>query len=203
MLLLFVFLIFSQSYLCSSYFHNHVDFLFSECIKLLGLTCSITLNFSSLNCLYVLYFTLVRSKLAYAPVVCYSVTSTHTNKLERIQQKFASVCLCRFFPCVPYSYIFALENLSLHSLRKRRHRLHVLFFVQVYRGLKFCSSLLENVSIRVPTCNVRDFLTFCICPSNKQFASAPCAYAANVVGKDLDIFAFGAVSLNHFLYSST
>jgi hypothetical protein len=45
------------------HFQNHVDFLFSECIKLLGLVRSITLRFSSLDCLYVLYFSLVRSKL--------------------------------------------------------------------------------------------------------------------------------------------
>jgi hypothetical protein len=31
------------------YFHNHVDFIFSECIKLLGLIHSITFRFSSLN----------------------------------------------------------------------------------------------------------------------------------------------------------
>jgi hypothetical protein len=36
------------------YFHNDVDFLFSECIKLLGLIRSITFRFSFLNCLYVL-----------------------------------------------------------------------------------------------------------------------------------------------------
>jgi hypothetical protein len=41
------------------HFHSHVDFVFSECIKLLGLIRSITLRFSSLDCLYVLYFMLV------------------------------------------------------------------------------------------------------------------------------------------------
>jgi hypothetical protein len=63
------------------------------------------------------------------------------------------------------------------------------FFVQVYRGLKSCTSLLENVSLRAPASNLRDFSLF--------GPSARCAYAANAVGKDLDIFAIGAVSLNH------
>jgi hypothetical protein len=35
------------------------------------------------------------------------------------------------------------------------------------------------------------------CPSNKHCPSARCAYAANAVGKDLDIFALGTISLNH------
>jgi hypothetical protein len=41
--------------------------------------------------------------------------------------------------------------------------------------------------------------TYCLVfvPSNKHCPSARCAYAANVVGKDLDIFAIGAVSHNH------
>ena len=80
------------------HFHTHVNYIFSECIKLLGLIRSITYRFSSLESLYVLYFTLVRSKLEYASVVWNSITSTDANKLERIQQKFVSVCFYCFFP---------------------------------------------------------------------------------------------------------
>jgi hypothetical protein len=50
---------------------------------------------------------------------------------------------------------------------------------------------------RVPSRNIRDFLTFSVCRSNKHCPSARCAYAANAVGKDLGIFAIGAVSVNH------
>jgi hypothetical protein len=71
------------------------------------------------------------------------------------------------------------------------------FFVHVYRGLKSCTSLLENVSLRVPPSNIRDFSLFGVCPFNKHCPSGRCTYAANAVGKDLDVFAIGAVSLNH------
>jgi hypothetical protein len=40
-------------------------------------------------------------------------------------------------------------------------------------------------------------LLFGFCLSNKHCPSARCAYATNAVGKDLDIFAIGAVCLNH------
>jgi hypothetical protein len=73
------------------------------------------------------------------------------------------------------------------------------FFSQAYRGLKCCTSLLENVRLRVPTHHVRDFSTFSVCPSYKHCPSARCAYAANAVAKDLDIIAVGAVSLYHIL----
>jgi hypothetical protein len=71
--------------------------------------------------------------------------------------------------------------------------MHFLFFVQLFRGLKSCTSVLENVSLRVPPSKLRAFSLFGVCPS------ARCAYAANAVGKDLDIFAIGAVSVNHSL----
>jgi hypothetical protein len=50
-------------------FHDHVNYIFTQCIKLLGLVRSITFNFSSVECMLRLYTTLVRSKLEYASVV--------------------------------------------------------------------------------------------------------------------------------------
>jgi hypothetical protein len=79
-------------------------------MKLLGLIRSIVFRSSSLDCLYVLYFTLDRSKLEHASVVWNSITSTDANKLERIQQKFAFVGFYRVSPHVPYFYTPALEK---------------------------------------------------------------------------------------------
>jgi hypothetical protein len=138
--------------------------------------------------------------LEYASVVWNSITSTDVNKLEHIQQKFMSLCFYHFSPHVPYTYTVVLEKLGLNSLRKRRLYLDALFFHQVYRCLKTCTPLLENVSLHVPPSNLWEFSLFCACPSNKHCPSARCAYAANVVGEDLDIFALGTISLNflHF-----
>jgi hypothetical protein len=55
------------------YFHNHVNHIFSHCIKLLGLVRSITFNFSSLECMLILYITLVTSTLEYVSVVWNSI----------------------------------------------------------------------------------------------------------------------------------
>jgi hypothetical protein len=136
------------------YFHKHAVSLFYECIHILSLIRSVTFRLSSLDWLYVLYFTLVRSKLEYASVVRNSITSTDATKLDHMQQKFASDSFCRLYHHIPYSHTFGLEKLSLPSSRKRRHHLVALFFVHFYRGLKSCTSILENVSLRVPTRNV-------------------------------------------------
>jgi hypothetical protein len=61
---------------------------------------------------------------------------------------------------------------------------------------------LENLTLRVPPGNLRDFSLFGVCPSNKHCPSARCAYAANAVGTDLDIFTVEAVSLNHICTST-
>jgi hypothetical protein len=70
------------------------------------------------------------------------------------------------------------------------------FSVQIYRSLKSCTSLFENVNLRVSASNLRGFSLFYACPSNKHSPSARWAYAANVVGKVLDISALGTVPLN-------
>jgi hypothetical protein len=71
--------------------------------------------------LFILFLTLVRSKLEYAFVVWNYITFTDANKLERIQQKFTALCFNRFFLYVHYSY--ALKRLKSRILSKRRYHL--------------------------------------------------------------------------------
>jgi hypothetical protein len=113
--------------------------------------------------MYIFYFTLVRSKLEYAALVWNTIMSTDAHKLERIQQKFTSVCFYHFFPRVPCTYTVAMEKLGLRSLWKRRHYLDA-FFIQVYCDLKSCTSLLENVSLHSPPINLLEFSLFFACP---------------------------------------
>jgi hypothetical protein len=54
--------------------------------------CSVTSSFSSLECLYILHFILVRSKLQYTSVVWDSIAFTDANKLGHIQHKPAVLC---------------------------------------------------------------------------------------------------------------
>ncbi|PNF34240.1 hypothetical protein B7P43_G17496 [Cryptotermes secundus] len=182
------------------HFHDHVNFVFSQCIKMLGIIRSITFNYSTLGCMFILYFTLVRSKVEYASVVWNSITSTDANKLERIQQKFTALCFKRFFPQVGYCYDFALEQLKLHTLHKRRYHLDALFLIQVYRGSVFCPSALEIVGLRVPVLYIRDFHMFNVCSVSKNCPSARCASAANVVCRNVDVFGPKTLLMKHILY---
>jgi hypothetical protein len=51
------------------HFHAHADYLFSPSLRNLGLIRLLTYSFSTLECLLLLYSTLVRPKLQYASVV--------------------------------------------------------------------------------------------------------------------------------------
>jgi hypothetical protein len=149
--------------------------------------------------MFILYFTLVRSKVEYASVVWNSITSTDANKLERIQQKFTALCFKRFFPQVNYSYDSALKQLNLHTLQKRRHHAVALFLTEVYRGSIHCPSALEIVGLRVPVRYIRDFPMFSVSSASKNCPSARCASAADVVCRDVDVFRPKPLSRKHIL----
>jgi hypothetical protein len=81
---------------------------------------------------------------------------------------FAALCYNRFLPHVHYSCAKALEYLKLHTLHKRIYHLDALFLIQVYRGFKYCSTLLEAVGLRVPIRFLRYFSMFNFSPSIKK-----------------------------------
>jgi hypothetical protein len=149
-------------------------------MKLLGLILTLTFNFSSLDSLLILFFALVRSKLKYVSVAWNSVTATDSNKLERVQRKFAALCHKRFFRDMEYHYDIILEKLNLQTLHTRRRHIDALFLINAFCGTKNCPSVLETVGLRVPTLNIRNFTTF-----SCSFSHCP---SANAVCKSIDIF---------------
>ena len=79
----------------------------------------------------------------------------------------------------------------------------MIFFIHVFLRSKLCPSLLDNISLRVPTRNVRNYNQ--LFPSRKNCHSAVCAAAANLLCCDIDIFCKDIKSLkdvkglHHFL----
>jgi hypothetical protein len=125
-------------------------------MKLLGLIRTITFSFSTLDSLLMLYIAVVISKLEYASGVWNSITNTDSNKLERIRRKFAALVIIDFFK--DYHYINTLDKLNFQTLLVRRRHIDALLLINVFRGTKFCPSVLEAVGLSAPTRNIE------ICP---------------------------------------
>jgi hypothetical protein len=77
-------------------------------------------TFTSLGCMYILYFTPVRPRLEYVCVVWNSITSTDANKLKGIQQKIAVLRFSRFFPHADYRYAYALHKVKIAQFRWKK-----------------------------------------------------------------------------------
>jgi hypothetical protein len=115
-----------------------------------------------------------------------SVTITDSNKLECIRRKFGALCHSRVFQDVEYHYDSILEKLNLQTLHIRHCHFDALFLINVFSSTKYYPSVLETVSIHVPTQNIHNFAMFSCsfshCPSARYVS------AANAVCKSTDIF---------------
>jgi hypothetical protein len=71
--------------------HQHVDYVSSPALKLLGLIRVTSFSLPSIYSLLTSYFASVRSKLEYASVAWNTLPSSDASKLERIQRVFSLV----------------------------------------------------------------------------------------------------------------
>jgi hypothetical protein len=133
------------------HFHRHIDNLYPQALKLLGLIRFITYNFSSLNCLEVFYTALVPSNLEYAPVAWNNLTLADSNKLENVQRKFVNLCCNRFIQSnYSRNYKLMLTYLHVKTLYSRRQHLDALFLVNVFKNKNNCYSIMDAVGLRIP-----------------------------------------------------
>jgi hypothetical protein len=160
-------------------------------MKLLGLIRTLTFSLSTIDSLLMLYFASVRSNLEYASVAWNSVTFTDSNKLERVQGKFAALCHRRFFQDIEYHYGNMLEKLNLRTLHMRRRHFDALFLINGFSDTKYCPPLSWKQSTFVFPLGTYRYVT--LPPSVAP--SARCVSAENAVCKSTDIFSKSFLSL--------
>jgi hypothetical protein len=114
--------------------------------------------------------------------------------VERRPRKDTSLSATQEFPNIPWGpevYYRVNNSTSLVPILSQMNPVRTipLHFFKIY-------IIIIIIVVVVPS-NIRDLSLFGVCPSNKHCPSARYAYAAYKVGKNLDMFAIGAVSLNH------
>lgn len=99
-------------------FDVHIDGIVRKANKMLGFIMRITKDFRNVNCITLLYNTLVRSQLEYAVSVWSPYQRTYRDKLERVQKRFTRhLNYITRTPYGPYA-----ERLSVHRMISLEHR---------------------------------------------------------------------------------
>jgi hypothetical protein len=70
-----------------------------------------------------------------------------------------------------------------------------LFLINVFKGKINYRSIMDTISIRVPTRQIREFSTFSVSSALRHSPSARCAIVANDICRFLDIFWQNTVSV--------
>jgi hypothetical protein len=99
---------------------------------------------------------------------------------------FAALIFQSFLRHIPDNYAGELGLLNFHTLQVGRNHFGDLFSITFFLGSKFSSSLIYNGGREVLSLNIRNCAQFSV--AHKDFPSARCATAVNLVRSDIDIF---------------
>lgn len=144
-------------------FNVHVDRTVSSALKSLGFIIRNTHNFRNIQCLKILYFSLVRSKLEYGAVIWNPFYKYEIKLCEKVQIKFLKYMYYKsqhVYPPKDVDIEILMCTFNLDSLKTRRERLLVSFLYKLLHNQIDCPSLLEQINFLVPRANSRFSLTF-------------------------------------------
>lgn len=100
-------------------FDKHIEMITNKAYKMLGFINRITKEFTDINCIKLLYNTLVRSHLEYCTSVWNPYTQKQIHCIERVQKLFTRQVFYRLR--VPYApYESRLEHQKMATLEQRR-----------------------------------------------------------------------------------
>lgn len=132
-------------------FENHINITIGKALKVLGFVKRNTMLFTSVPCLRVLYFSLVRSILEYGIVVWHPHLAKDQLRLERVQNRFLGyVAFLLKIPHPRHDYSSISSSLNIPSLASRRRNADISFVTSLLSGSIDAPDLLSTISFRVP-----------------------------------------------------
>ncbi|XP_055615435.1 uncharacterized protein LOC129761723 [Toxorhynchites rutilus septentrionalis] len=149
-------------------FSEHIAYAVSKASKALGFIFRTTKHFTDIQCLKVLYCSLVRSILEYASVVWAPYYHNNIQRVESVQRKFVRYALRRLHWNDPQNlprYEDRCKLLGLDQLCVRRNTARVVFVYDLIQANIDCSGLLSCINFNVRRRNL----------SNHEFLRLPTA----------------------------
>lgn len=126
-------------------------------------------QFSNVNTLKTLYFSLIRSKIEYGATIWNPIYNVHSESIERIQRKFIKYLafkVDRHYPEQGYPNNLLLARFNMQSLKVRRMMNILIFLYKLVNYLIDCPILLAKINFRIPRLEVRQRLLF-YCPTSR------------------------------------
>lgn len=149
---------------CGLTFKNHVSFVVSSAMKVLGVISRLTKHFKKPHCSIHLFQSLVVSRLEFASVIWNSISVTQALIIERVQKRFVRIVYDRWIGRrVYYDYECLLNRFSLKLLSHRRTVLDLVFLHKIINGAIDSSWLISKIHFHVPFRATRQLTCFDIC----------------------------------------
>lgn len=137
-------------------FVNHIDFIVSRAMRMSGFIKRITLNFTNVRCLVILYVSLVRSILDYNCIIWAPVYNVHIDRIERVQRKIVkALCYKANIRCDSLNYEQLLQYFGFHPMHIRRNYFELCFAFKILNGHISCSDILSTFNLRIPPFDAR------------------------------------------------
>jgi len=139
-------------------FGRHIQLVAASAFRKLGYINRCAKLFKHADTLKLLYCTLVRSQLEYAPMVWDPYQQNHNPLLERIQHRFLrniSFKLGKPMKFTDHNYDHLYADLNLMTLANRRILLGLSLLHKLLSGAIDCPELLEGIRLHVPVRSLR------------------------------------------------
>ena len=144
-------------------FNEHVSNITNAAYRTLGVISRITREFPSSACIFILYFSLIRSKLEFSSVVWNCIGYANQAKIENVQKRFFRIVYDRYIGrSVYYEYHRLLRRCGCSTLSSRRLERDLIFLYKCVHGLIDCSTLISSINIYVPQVFLRVTPTFSV-----------------------------------------
>lgn len=143
-------------------FCAHVDYLLSQCNRMLGFVIRTCKQFTLISAMKALYYSFVYSKLNYAAVVWSPQYSHYIDRLEAVQNRFLRFICFRTNGVVHYNTSISdlKTQFNFISLESRRKQMDVIFLYKILNGLADSPYILSKIYFYIPPCNLRYFNLF-------------------------------------------